>query len=202
MALLQTIKLPSRCARLRVWTLVRCLLQILHYSCRMPLDTVQSDFNRFFPLILPVDASIYLRQLDWFFLCVLSMKPSSLILTIISAGATTAVVALPVPVAQKTNLPGNWTYAGCLREPATGTMFHNRITWIGNNSAVACMNQCAAFGYPASGVEVSYKACCETFKILELTSFLTFSPLYLVWSRMLCVSDTSYSISHNSLNNN
>ena len=107
------------------------------------------------------------------------MKPSSLILTIICAGATTAtVVALPVPVAQKTDLPGNWTYAGCLREPATGKMFSNQITWIGNNSAVACMNQCAAFGYPASGVEVSYKACHETFKISELTSFLTFSPLY------------------------
>ena len=37
-------------------------------------------------------------------------------------------------------------------------MFPNQIIWIGNNSAVACMNQCAAFGYPASGVEVSYKA--------------------------------------------
>ena len=64
MALLQTIQLPSRCARLRVLILVRCLLQILHYSCRMPLDTVQADFNR---LISPVDASIYFRQLGWFF---------------------------------------------------------------------------------------------------------------------------------------
>ena len=26
--------------------------------------------------------------------------------------------------------------------------------WLTNNSAVACMNQCAAFGYPAAGVEV------------------------------------------------
>ena len=34
-------------------------------------------------------------------------------------------------------------------------------------------------------------------KISELTSFLIFSPFYLVWSRMLCVSDASY-ISHNS----
>jgi hypothetical protein len=93
------------------------------------------------------------------------MKPTSLIICglIFSAGATTAtVVALPVPVAQKTNLPGN--YAGCLREPATGKMFPYQITWIGNNSAVACMNQCAAFGYPASGVEVSYKAYHETFR--------------------------------------
>ncbi len=26
--------------------------------------------------------------------------------------------------------------------------------WLTNNSAVACMNQCAAFGYPVAGVEV------------------------------------------------
>ena len=80
----------------------------------------------------------------------------------VSVYSSTPVVALPVPVAQKTNLPGNWTYAGCLREPATGKIFPNRIVWIGNNSAIACMNQCAAFGYPASGVEVSYKDCHET----------------------------------------
>ena len=76
----------------------------------------------------------------------------------VSVYSSVPVVALPVPVAQKTNLPGNWTYAGCLREPATSKMFANQIIWTGNNSAVACMNQCAAFGYPASGVEVSYKA--------------------------------------------
>ena len=80
----------------------------------------------------------------------------------VSVYSSAPVVALPVPVAQKINLPGNWTYAGCLREPATGKMFSNQIIWIGNNSAVACMNQCAAFGYPASGVEVSYKDCHET----------------------------------------
>ena len=75
----------------------------------------------------------------------------------VSVYASVPVVALPVPVAQKTDLPGKWTYAGCLREPTTGNIFPNQIIWIGNNSAVACMNQCAAFGYPASGVEVSYK---------------------------------------------
>jgi len=59
-----------------------------------------------------------------------------------------------------TNLPGNWTYAGCLRETATGKMFPNQIIWIGNNSALACMNQCAAFGYPASGVEFGQECYC------------------------------------------
>ena len=80
----------------------------------------------------------------------------------VSVYSSAPVVVLPVPFAQKTNLPGDWTYAGCLREPATGKMFPNQIIWIGNNSAVACMNQCAAFGYPASGVEVSYKVCHGT----------------------------------------
>jgi hypothetical protein len=76
----------------------------------------------------------------------------------VSVYSSVPVVALPVPVAMTTDLPGKWTYAGCLREPATGKMFPNQIIWIGNNSALACMNQCAAFGFPASGVEVSQKA--------------------------------------------
>ena len=77
-----------------------------------------------------------------------------------------------------TDLPGNWTYAGCLRETATGKMFPNQIIWIGNNSALACMNQCAAFGYPASGVEVSRNAYLH----VQLTG------VFSVWKRMLCVS--------------
>jgi hypothetical protein len=112
----------------------------------------------------------------------------------VSVYSSSPVVTLPVPIAQKTNLPGKWTYAGCLREPATGKMFSNQIIWIGNNSAVACMNQCAAFGYPASGVEVSY---IKDDKVSELTCI--FLPFYLVWSRMLCVSMPVIK-SHNSLN--
>ena len=116
------------------------------------------------------------------------------------------ITALPIPVIQKTNLPGGWQYAGCLRcvhssahsprvcvlyasvrmekkrnetknrcventgartiesrradagcvnrENTTNRIFDNQIIWIGNNSAIACMNQCAEFGYPASGTEV------------------------------------------------
>ena len=33
-------------------------------------------------------------------------------------------------------------------------MFDNQIIWIGNNTAEACMNQCAKFGFTAAGVEV------------------------------------------------
>ena len=96
-----------------------------------------------------------------------------------SVYSSVPVVILPVPVAMTTNLPGSWTYAGCLREPATGKMFPNQIIWIGNNSALACMNQCAAFGYPASGVEVSQKA----FTLCAANN----SSIFSVWSRMLCV---------------
>ena len=84
----------------------------------------------------------------------------------VSVYSSVPVVSLPVPVPMTTDLPGDWTYAGCLREPATGKVFPNQIIWIGNNSALACMNQCAAFGYPASGVEVSRKA----YHIIDLGS--------------------------------
>uniref|UniRef100_A0A8H7XRB3 WSC domain-containing protein n=1 Tax=Psilocybe cubensis TaxID=181762 RepID=A0A8H7XRB3_PSICU len=70
------------------------------------------------------------------------------------------LVALPVPSAMTTNLPGNWTYKGCLRETATGKMFPNQIIWIGNNTALACMNQCAAFGFTAAGVEFGQECYC------------------------------------------
>ena len=97
-----------------------------------------------------------------------------------SVYSSVPVVALPIPIAMKTDLPGKWAYAGCLREPATGKMFPNQIIWIGNNSALACMNQCAAFGYPASGVEVSQKG------LFSMCSQLIY---FTVWSRMLCVSN-------------
>ena len=100
----------------------------------------------------------------------------------VSVYSSVPIIALPVPVTMTTNLPGNWTYAGCLREPATGKMFPNQIIWIGNNSALACMNQCAAFGYPASGVEVSQK---------NLTLYAANSGIFSVWSRMLCVCSVS-----------
>ena len=73
----------------------------------------------------------------------------------LSVYSSVPVVALPVPVPQTTNLPGNWTYAGCLQEPMNGRLFKYLNTWTLNNSAEACMNQCAAFGYPAAGVEVN-----------------------------------------------
>ena len=89
----------------------------------------------------------------------------------------TVLQVLPVPTPMTTNLPGDWSYAGCLREPTNGQrMFRYENEWPTNNSALACMNQCATFGYTAAGVEVSQKSLSH---ILELTSFsFLFSTVY------------------------
>ncbi|KJA18927.1 copper radical oxidase [Hypholoma sublateritium FD-334 SS-4] len=78
----------------------------------------------------------------------------------LSVYASAPITALPIPVIQKTGLPGGWQYAGCLRENTTNRIFDNQIIWIGNNSAIACMNQCAEFGYPASGTEFGQECYC------------------------------------------
>jgi hypothetical protein len=63
-------------------------------------------------------------------------------------------------------------------EPGGPRVLPQQIIWPTNNSALACMNQCAAFGYPASGTEVRYVLCFV---------FLQTDVICLVWSRMLCV---------------
>ena len=105
---------------------------------------------------------------------------------LVSLYASVPVVALPVPSAMKTNLPGSWSYAGCLREPTNGTrMFPYMNQWITNNSALACMNQCATYGYTAAGVEVSQKAYLINMSYFGADSFFIF---YSVWYTMLYVS--------------
>lgn len=99
---------------------------------------------------------------------------------LLSVYSSVPVVALPVAAAMTTNLPGNWSYAGCLREPAVGKMFPYQLIWPTNNSALACMNQCAAFGYPAAGVEVSQKAYISIYHDL-VTDFFISPNLYSVW---------------------
>ncbi|KAF8736996.1 hypothetical protein AX14_013631 [Amanita brunnescens Koide BX004] len=70
------------------------------------------------------------------------------------------ITALPVPVTQKTGLPGQWSYAGCLQEVTNGRALPYQMIWLTNNSAVACMSQCEAFGYPVSGVEYGQECYC------------------------------------------
>ncbi|KIJ67360.1 copper radical oxidase [Hydnomerulius pinastri MD-312] len=71
------------------------------------------------------------------------------------------VTALPIPALQNTTIPGQWQYQGCLAEPATGSrIFPYEMVWITNNTVDACLNQCAAFGYPAAGLEYGQQCFC------------------------------------------
>nr|ABD61575.1 copper radical oxidase [Phanerodontia chrysosporium] len=79
-------------------------------------------------------------------------------LSVYSSGPITA---LPVPSAQTTGLPGNWKYSGCIKEPTNGQhTFPYQIINSNNNSAEACLNQCAKFGYPAAGLEYGDECWC------------------------------------------
>ncbi|KAL0947951.1 hypothetical protein HGRIS_010580 [Hohenbuehelia grisea] len=70
------------------------------------------------------------------------------------------VTALPVPVVKNTSLPGSWQYKGCLKEPGAVRVFPYQNIWTTNNTVEACLNQCAAFGYPAAGLEFSDECYC------------------------------------------
>jgi len=58
------------------------------------------------------------------------------------------------PTVQITDLPGNWTYMGCLTDNAIARTFPYRIVnMINNNTATNCLSLCSEFGYPAGGME-------------------------------------------------
>ncbi|THU87877.1 copper radical oxidase [Dendrothele bispora CBS 962.96] len=72
-----------------------------------------------------------------------------------------SIPSLPVPTVQTTNLPGNFAYSGCFTDVVNGVRaLPWQIIWEGNNTAVACMNQCAAFGYPVSATEFGQECYC------------------------------------------
>ncbi|KIM63207.1 glyoxal oxidase [Scleroderma citrinum Foug A] len=68
--------------------------------------------------------------------------------------------AQSVATIQTTGLPGQWKYQGCLNEPSGQTVFRYEIDQTNNNTVDACLNQCAAFGYPAAGLEDGSKCLC------------------------------------------
>ncbi|TFY75770.1 hypothetical protein EWM64_g8241 [Hericium alpestre] len=70
------------------------------------------------------------------------------------------VTVFPVPTPQKTDLPGQWVYQGCLAEPVPNRVFPNQLFNVNNNSAEACLNQCAAFGFGAAGMEFGDECYC------------------------------------------
>lgn len=128
-----------------------------------------------------------------------------------SVYSTGEVVAFPVPSPQKDNLPGNYTYAGCLQwgiylfglkkiwelmfcdsEAQDSRILPWMLEWPLNMSATICMEQCAAFGYPAAGVEVN--------NLLPLYS-IAYSWLgsCLVWYSMLYDSKFTWAVSNSIL---
>ncbi|KAG8215859.1 copper radical oxidase [Butyriboletus roseoflavus] len=74
---------------------------------------------------------------------------------------TGSVTALTVPTIKNTSLPGSWTYKGCLAEPSNGNrVFPYENIWTTNNTVDACLTQCAAYGYPAAGLEYGNQCFC------------------------------------------
>ncbi|KAI0315679.1 copper radical oxidase [Amylostereum chailletii] len=74
--------------------------------------------------------------------------------------STNNITAFPVPVPQNSSLPGQWQYQGCLAEPGAARVFPYQIINTNNNTADACLSQCAAFGYPAAGMEFGDECWC------------------------------------------
>ncbi|TDL23452.1 hypothetical protein BD410DRAFT_838937 [Rickenella mellea] len=74
--------------------------------------------------------------------------------------ASTNITVLPVAQTQKTNLPGQWQYVGCLAEPGAQRVFPYQLILQRNNSATTCLSQCQAYGYPAAGMEYGDECYC------------------------------------------
>ncbi|KAJ6479649.1 copper radical oxidase-like protein [Mycena sanguinolenta] len=73
---------------------------------------------------------------------------------------TPNITIFPVPTPQNTSLPGPWSYQGCLAESNNEDVFPWEIQMNTNNSASACLSQCAAFGYTAGGMEFGSRCYC------------------------------------------
>lgn len=67
--------------------------------------------------------------------------------------------ASPVTV-QKTGLPGNWQYQGCLTDSAQNRALMYMTYWPTNNTNVHCLNLCAQYGYGAGGTEFGEQCFC------------------------------------------
>jgi hypothetical protein len=72
-------------------------------------------------------------------------------LSVYNIGALTVYKA---PTAQKTDLPGSWTYQGCYSDNINDVraLFWQTILTT-NNTATSCLTLCQSFGYMAAGVE-------------------------------------------------
>lgn len=73
------------------------------------------------------------------------------------------------PAAQKTDLPANWVYKGCLQDNIASNENPNEVintfpymAWNNGtfNDATACITQCQLFGYNAAGLEYGSQCFC------------------------------------------
>ena len=65
------------------------------------------------------------------------------------------------PAVQKTNLPGSWTYRGCVQDNVNDKRtFAWAMMFPGTNTASTCLNACAGFGYMAAGLEYGSECYC------------------------------------------
>lgn len=80
------------------------------------------------------------------------------------------------PTAQKTNLPGSWTYQGCYSDNVNNNraLFWQSIL-TNNNTATSCLNLCAEYGYMDAGMEYGDECYCGDNSVL-LASGSTIQP--------------------------
>ncbi|OBR15647.1 WSC domain-containing protein [Colletotrichum higginsianum IMI 349063] len=64
------------------------------------------------------------------------------------------------PVPQKSGFNGSWTYQGCLSYENAQRPFKWQVLFPGINNAGLCLDRCAAFGYPAAGLEYGEECYC------------------------------------------
>jgi len=90
---------------------------------------------------------------------------AALLLTVCSL---TYGASADTPPPLTTGLPGSWQYKGCLPELSSGRVFPQQINAPGTNTPLTCLNQCAAFGYSAAGLEWGQQCFCGD--ITDVTS--------------------------------
>ncbi|KAJ9092947.1 hypothetical protein QFC19_008545 [Naganishia cerealis] len=72
----------------------------------------------------------------------------------------TNLTTLPVPTVQKTGLPANWEYTGCITDANQQRTLPNFIEMIGTMTPELCLTRCATFGYSAAGLEYGEQCFC------------------------------------------
>ena len=64
------------------------------------------------------------------------------------------------PASQENNLPGNWQYQGCYTDNTNKKSLRWQSILPNRNSAAACLNLCAEYGYMAAGMEYGSECYC------------------------------------------